>query len=192
MSLSYATLFFGLLTNKVIGLDLLGAWQVAFFSLSNINKVPPLLSPLMNLTAINGFNYAFDFGKGVVPERIAAINYSAAFLANCNYMVSLIFIDILIGLLLRSIAKLLPSHCRKLRNYGRRIMKEFFIMLVSFNSINIGFSAGLEFVYNRSAVGIFCSVICLLLPIAAIGILFTQAKANLGEFIALFKNKDCT
>ena len=45
-----------ILCDKVAGIELFGAWQVAFFSLSNINKVQPLLSPLMNLKIVNGIN----------------------------------------------------------------------------------------------------------------------------------------
>jgi hypothetical protein len=192
LGLSYAVLIFGMLTDKVIGVELFGAWQVAFFSLSTVLKVPPLLSPLMNLTSVNGVNSAFDFEKGAVPERVAAINYSAAFLANCNYTVLLVFVDVIIGLSLLGAATFMPAHRERLKGYGRRLLKEFFVMLVSFNSLNIGFSAGLEFAYNRSAAGIFCAALCLSLPIIAIVLLLTQDKSDFGEFVALFRSRDCT
>jgi hypothetical protein len=97
----------------------------------------------MNLTAVNGLNSAFDFERGTVPEQVAAINYRAAFLANCNFTVLLVFLDIVAGLVLLGVAKLVPVHREQLKGYGRRLLKEFFVMLVSFNSLNIGFSAGL-------------------------------------------------
>jgi hypothetical protein len=190
LGLSYAVLIFGMLTDKVIGVELFGAWQVAFFSLSTVLKVPPLLSPLMNLTSVNGVNSAFDFEKGAVPERVAAINYSAAFLANCNYTVLLVFVDVIVGLSLLGAATFMPAHRERLKGYGRRLLKEFFVMLVSFNSLNIGFSAGLEFAYSRSAAGIFCAALCLSLPIIAIVLLLTLEKTDFGEFVALFR-KNC-
>lgn len=146
----------------------------------------------MNLTVVNGYNSAFNFGKGSVPERVAAINYCDAFLANCNFTVLLVFIDIFFGLMFLVLARLYPHRGRQFKNYGRRLLKEFFVMLVSFNSVNIGFSAGLEFIYSRSAIGIFCATVCLLLPIISILLLVIQEKSNFGEFVDLFRSKDCT
>lgn len=53
---SYGTMALGLVCDKVNGIELFGMWQVAFLSLSNINKVQPLLEPLMKLPIVNGIN----------------------------------------------------------------------------------------------------------------------------------------
>lgn len=123
MGISYGILVFGMLTDKVIGVELFGAWQTAFFSLATIDKIQPLLSPLMNLSVVNGINYAFDFPQGFVPERVSAINYSAAFLSNCNFMFALIFADIVLGFLLIGLSYLIPVLKDRLRNFGRRLLK---------------------------------------------------------------------
>lgn len=46
-ALSYAILAGGMFCDKIIGVELFGVWQVAFFSISNIDNVQPLLSPLL-------------------------------------------------------------------------------------------------------------------------------------------------
>ena len=63
---------------------------MAFFSLSTINNVQPLLAPLMKLNTVNGINSQFTFNETEVPDRVAAINYEAAMLSNFNYMAWLV------------------------------------------------------------------------------------------------------
>lgn len=64
-------------------------------------------------------------------------------------------------------------------------------MLVAFNSINIGYSAGLEFTYNESTIGSVLSGICLSLPIIAVVLLFVLDQSDFGEFVDLFRNENC-
>ncbi len=75
VGLSYAVLFIGMFCDKVNGVEIFGVWQVAFLSLSTINKVQPLLSPLMNLGLVNGLNFKMDFQSNPVPSRVSSLNY---------------------------------------------------------------------------------------------------------------------
>ena len=77
VGIAYALLGVGLFVNKVIGIELLAVWQTAFLSLSNIDKVQPLLSPLMQLKFVNGYNIAGNHSNSTVPSRVEAIGYQA-------------------------------------------------------------------------------------------------------------------
>ena len=46
----------GFLTNKIIGLEMMGVLQIAFFVLADVNLVNPLLAPLLYMKTVNGFN----------------------------------------------------------------------------------------------------------------------------------------
>jgi hypothetical protein len=135
--------------DKVIGVELLGLWQIVFLSMSNINKLQPLLFPITNLKFGNGINSFSNFNTTVLPERVQAIHYSAEFIENCNYTVWLAAADVLIGLIVYLLGKIWLKYNNMLEKLGRRIMKEFFIMIVSFNTLNICYSAGLQFTYGK-------------------------------------------
>lgn len=48
---------------------------MAFFTLSNINYVQPLLSPLLELNSLNGYNFDMCSNCGKVPNRVSAIDH---------------------------------------------------------------------------------------------------------------------
>ena len=53
---AYSVLLFGMACDKVIGVELFGVLQLAHLVVSDMNAVQPLLSPLMNLSMVNGYN----------------------------------------------------------------------------------------------------------------------------------------
>lgn len=61
MGIAYGVTAIGMACDKVIGVELFGVWQVAHLSLSNIDRVQPLLEPLMSLGLVNGINSQLDF-----------------------------------------------------------------------------------------------------------------------------------
>jgi hypothetical protein len=155
--------------DKVIGTELLGLWQVIFFSTSKINKLQPLLFPITNFKFVNGINSFSKFNTTVLPETVRAIHYSAEFIGNCNYTVWLVSADVLIGLIVYLLAEIWLKYDNNLEKLGKRIMKEYFIMVVSFNTLNICYSAGLQFTYGKQQpiLNIAVTVACLCLPLAA-------------------------
>lgn len=54
----------GLLTDKVIGIELFGVLQLAHLVIADMTFVMPQLSPLMNLSMVNGFNPSLTEDKG--------------------------------------------------------------------------------------------------------------------------------
>jgi hypothetical protein len=80
-----------------------------------------------------------------------------------------------------------------LEKVGRLMMKEYFIMIVSFNTLNICYSAGLQFTYGKEQLilNMAVTVACLCLPLAAIMmLLFDRKFEDYGEFKSHFKTID--
>jgi hypothetical protein len=68
---SYITLFLTLLPGKIIGLELMGVLQLAYFSLGSIDSVNILLSPLMNMNGLNGYSRPLlGSTNGELPRRV--------------------------------------------------------------------------------------------------------------------------
>lgn len=72
---SYGLFALGLLCDKVIGVELFGVLQLAYLCVSDLNNVQPLLSPLMNMSIVNGYNPSVLSEHFGVPNRIKTIGY---------------------------------------------------------------------------------------------------------------------
>lgn len=123
VGIAYGVLGVGLLCDKVNGVELFGVWQVAFLSLSTINHVQPFLAPLMKLGIVNGINSMVDFNSSTVPVRVSAIDYTAEFLQNVNYMLILVLADVLIGALVYLVGNFVPKYKEKMQDIGLRMLK---------------------------------------------------------------------
>lgn len=181
---SYGIMAIGMACDKVIGVELFGVWQVAYLSLSNIDRVQPLLEPMMSLGIVNGINSQLSFNTSEVPRRVSAIHYEAEFLSNVNYMLWLVLADAIVGALLYVVGSFVPKHKEKMQEIGLRMLKEYLLMLVLFNTFNLTYSAGLQFTYCETLVSLNSAVaaVSLLLPLgAAIAVTATDPK-QFGEF----------
>lgn len=83
---SYATLFLSLFTNKIVGLEMMGVLQVAFFVLADYTFLHPLLAPLRFLRYVNGYNHKVVGHNENVPIPLKAIDYNEHYLSNINVM----------------------------------------------------------------------------------------------------------
>ena len=54
--ISYGLLFVSVLPGKIVGLEMFGVLQLAFITLANVDQVNLLLSPLMKMKGLNGYN----------------------------------------------------------------------------------------------------------------------------------------
>lgn len=119
-----------------------------------------------------------------MPRRVSAINYEAEFLSNVNYMLWLVLADVIIGASLYFVASLVPTYKEKMQEIGLRMLKEYLLMLVLFNTFNFAYSAGLQFTYAKTLVSVnsLVAVSAMLLPlVAAVAVTFTDPK-QFGEF----------
>jgi hypothetical protein len=88
---SYGLMFLGMFCDKVIGVELFGVLQLAHLSVSDLNSVQPLLSPLMNLSIVNGYNPdLLDRDTFGMPKRVREIGYDTVFINNFGGMFMLV------------------------------------------------------------------------------------------------------
>lgn len=194
---SYGVLFFGLLTDKVIGVELFGLLQLSYLSVSNLNYVQPLLSPLMNLSIVNGINLnLFQRNTADLPDRIREIGYNVDFLSNINAMLGLMVAWTVVSASVYVVGFFVVSAKEKLQNIAKRMLKEYLLMLLAFNSYNIAFSFGLQVIYNQSSSMVF-NVAAGALAVASFAAMIATIQfsesSSFGEFISHYKdNPICT
>ena len=138
-------MFLSLLSVKIVGLELFGVLQLAYFNLADNEYVNLYLSPLLDWKYLNGYNINFGSGS-IVPANVQAIQYSSSFISNINIMFLILFLELLASFLMMILAKKVPF----LRKINRFFFQQIFITLFLFNSFNIAFSAGLHFKYARA------------------------------------------
>ena len=145
---------------KLIGLELLLVFQVAFFSFANSSFVPMLLTPLMSFGMLaTGYNsqmshsmgYPSEYleGNKLISYKVESMGYTSEttvnFFANVNVMVIIALCTPLLALILRASAFAIE----KLGTAALYVMKEFFLTLMIYCAMGFGFVAGLHLNYER-------------------------------------------
>lgn len=142
---------------KIIGLELLGVLQVAFYSLANAEFVHFLLVPFLRLKPfVAGYNadllrypssYLTD--NHFVPYRVEAMGFTQEttlnFFANINVMIILAVCLPLAALALR----LAGLFFERLATASQYVMKEAFVTLMLFCAVGFGFGCGLHLNFER-------------------------------------------
>jgi hypothetical protein len=62
-------MFFSLVSVKIVGLELFGVLQLAYFNLADNEYVNLYLSPLLDWKYLNGYNINFKSGS-IVPANV--------------------------------------------------------------------------------------------------------------------------
>ena len=57
MGISCGLVILSLVCDKIIPVELFGVWQVAYFTLANVDKVNPFFYPLLDSTWSNGYDF---------------------------------------------------------------------------------------------------------------------------------------
>jgi hypothetical protein len=104
-AVSYFILFFSLISLKIVGLELFGVLQLAYFSLASHDKVNLYLEPLLKWKYLNGYNVETTQPSINVSSSINLIGYKDNFFFNINFMFALLFLDLIVGFIVYQIAK---------------------------------------------------------------------------------------
>lgn len=177
---SYGVLILSALPAKIVGLELFGVLQLAFFSIANMNDVNTLLAPISEMKGVNGLNLDIDNSErtknrllqstALTPERVQTIGYAANFLRNCNLMFLVVMAIILVALLLYIASYCFKKCAPSCFSISRRLAKEVLLTLILFNCYNFAYSAGLHFYYatpsdSLYALGTVAAVATIIIPI---------------------------
>lgn len=156
---SYAALIVSALPAKIVGLELFGVLQLAFFSVGNMDNVNTLMAPMMGMKGVNGLNLDLDDkektqrekrrlqSSALTPNRVQSIGYASNFLRNCNLMFLLVAGVIGVAFVLFVLSYLCKKCAPPLFSVSRRLFKEVLLTLILFNCYNFAYSAGLHFYY---------------------------------------------
>ena len=140
-----------LLSCKIVGLEMTGLLQLAYFSLADQDFMPLYLAPFAGMREMNGLNLAFFDEEIQLPLMTQELGVSAAFLNNCNLMVLLMFCVGVVGLVLYQFGQLLGLD--KCKYAGTLLLKQGLLTLMIFNALNLAFSAGIHWKYASEEEG---------------------------------------
>ena len=187
---SYGVLLISLLSKKIVGLELFGVLQLAFFDLADYDFMNIYLAPLAKFGMLNGLNIQHHDENGQLPETISNLAISSSFINNFNIMYLLFLGVVAIGVTCFVLS--LAFKAKKLKKAGIFILKEVMITFLLFNCFNIAFSAGMHWryaspeddLYALSSASLYLALVMVLVGI--VGLQLSSSKGY-GEFKSAFK-----
>ena len=187
---SCGVMLISLLSKKIVGLELFGVLQLAFFDLADYDFMNVYLAPLAQFGMLNGLNVRHHEEKGQTPETISNLSISSSFINNFNIMY-LVFVGFL-GIGVTCLVLSLLFKAKKLKKAAIFILKEVAITFLLFNCFNIAFSAGIHWRYaspedDLYALSSASLYIALILTFAGVVGLQFSHNQGYGEFKAAFK-----
>ena len=82
--MSYIIMFFSLISIKIVGIELFGVLQTAFFTLTGNEIVHTYLQPLLSWKVVNGYSFSVPSNNIQLPQQIINMDYNAEFISNLN------------------------------------------------------------------------------------------------------------
>ena len=137
-----------ILSCKIIGLEMFGILQLAYFDLAHHDFFSMVLSPLSKFKSFNGINLSLSDQVTPLPSNLSCLSISSSFLNNFNIMYLLLLAEPVIAIFFLIASFFLNS--TSLKTIGIRLLKEGFLTLILFNCFNIAFSAGVHWKYAQS------------------------------------------
>ena len=141
----YAIMLLGFLNCKIVGLELTGVFQLAYLDVSTQEFLTIYSQSLSSLNWVNGFALDLIPEDTAVPPLLGEIGASPLFTNNFNVVYAC-----MVGLMVILLVLMIVSH---LSNYARTytrakaIFKEGFVTFVMFSTLNVSFSAGVDWKY---------------------------------------------
>ena len=143
---SYFVALLALLTGKIVGLELFGVLQLAYFALGSYTSLDIYLAPLVEFKKSNGFSVDFLLSNVPTSSILQFIGVNSSFLNNVNVM---LFVMIGVTLIIYSLY-LLAGCCwtQKTKDSILTFAVQCAITLVMFLTYVVGYSLGVHFSYS--------------------------------------------
>lgn len=186
--ITFVILFLSLIPAKIIGLELTGVLQLAYFSLIQEKNINALLEPFMTMKEINGFNPNFlDESQQSLPDQVSSLGISSLFLNNCSLMLLLIILELIVAGILFSLSHIIGSMSKKMALAFQHLIKEGLLTLMMFNSFNIAFGTGIHFKYadaenNLYGLSSLAAILSSFLVFVPCVMLIAAKQKGFGEF----------
>ena len=142
----------------------------------------------MNSSIVQGFNFHVESEEDLkVPIRVKSIGYGSGMVRNINFMLGLILLEMIVAAVVFAVGKVVSSFAGTSSQVTGLMLKKYLLVLVLFNTFNISYSAGLQFMYGDSSnqfykLNIATVIASLVLPIIMIVLILATDKTHFGEF----------
>jgi len=172
----------------MIGLELMGVFQLAYLILVDQPNINPYLSPLTSWVFVNGYNLNHLKNVEEMPSNLKAIQYTYSFIENVNLMLAVLLFEVVVACTL----VFLSLKFVYLTKISRVLIKEVFLSFLIFNVFNIAFSFGLQssatpenskYFLMSNVAAILSLLICMF---AVVGLAFFRSR-YFGEYKDKFK-----
>lgn len=189
----------GLISGKMIGVDMMAVVQISFFSLVTLSQLNPCFAALSSLRLVNGYNslnksnYLQDPMTPISPKGIFLFS---RFTENFNFTLAVVAIPLLVALVSFILSKTALKENEKVLTVAKRAVGEYTLMGLLLGGYMIAVSSGLEAMYgskrNNDLIGKVSLAECALLLALFVGyFVFLLLKPDFfGEFTDEFK-RDC-
>jgi hypothetical protein len=137
----------------IIGLEMMNVMQMAFFAVGMLGTAQPVLASLGELyPVVNGYNRLFDVVEDrldmnavTLTKMLNQIRAGPRFVVNFNYM---LFVELfLAGLTALFVYLRTKFNDNKGIAVFAKALSSLTVSFVAFNSLNFGFSVGMDFAY---------------------------------------------
>lgn len=142
----------------------------------------------MNASIVHGFNFDLNGEEDLkVPIRVKSIGYGSGMVQNVNFMLGLILLEVTVAAVIFAVGKVFPSFAATSEKITSLMLKKYLLALVLFNTLNISYCAGLQFMYGDIndplyVLDVVIAVVSLALPLLMLGFLAFSDKTHFGEF----------
>lgn len=160
--MTYFVLFVSLFTNKMVGLELMGVLQLAFFTLSQFDHLNLYLSALANFKMLNGFNIVVydEMRNDALPKQVSNMKMGASFLNNINVMILASYLYHFGACLCQIVIMCCFPLSPKCLSYAIKAKLQGTVILAIFNGPNVAFSTALHFKYFNEQQHILYNISC--------------------------------
>ncbi len=125
----------------------------------------------MNMSMVHGFNPQMVSSQALLPKRVREIGYTESYTNNAGLMTIVMVVEAAVAGVLALVAYYRKDPESVLQSVSEKMLKEYLLAIVTFNSLNIGYSFGLLAGYDSSSysnygINLFFALAGIMMPIA--------------------------
>jgi hypothetical protein len=149
--MSLAFFVVGIISGKMVGIEMMAVVQISFFSLVTLSQLNPCFAALSRLQFANGYNSLHSgthLQDKLTPIQPKGIQLFSRFAENFNFTLALVLVPALSALVCFVLSKTALKNNAKLNQLTKKLIGEYTFMGLMFGAYIIAVSFGLEVMYG--------------------------------------------
>lgn len=148
--LSLTFFVIGIISAKMVGIEMMAVVQISFFSLVSLSQLNPCFAALSNLLFANGYNslHHNHLQDQLTPIQPKGIQLFSRFTENFNFTLALVLIPVLVALVCFILSKTAFKNNVKLNQLTKKLVGEYAFMGLMFGAYMIAVSFALQVMFG--------------------------------------------